>query len=662
MYLHYADMIANGYQRTMPCPFQSQGLLLNPNGDLHYCENSQKLGNVLDDARRVALLQGREPRAPRASQERGLPDLPEPVPGQRRRDEAVRALREVPQARLPGEAGPGAASRHAAGRRARTRGRESSPALLRIVVAVGLTAFVVWTRIPRAVFRTPASATCGGCSRRCCSCCRSGADGLALDGAAVRADARLAAAVPRPSCASSSSARSSASFLPSVGGDIYRAYSLSRHEVRLAESAASVLMDRVLGVLSIVMVGAIAVRVRAATRRPGDRAAAWPASPARLAASRSRCSAIVPRRWRTALSMRLPSATAPHGGMSLTDAMRRYSHHHLELVARAARFGAACRPLRVVQAYCLGRALAIDAAAGYLLRCSSRSSMLVMQLPITISGLGTSQSRSSCSSARPACPRRRPSRSPFCSSRSASSATCRAASSTRRRRSARDRPAIAGRAASRLPRRSLTRRCSSRRRSGSPAWPRRCSYAVVYVACRASRAAPRHRAVRPAASGGWVGGALLGYGLTQLALWAVIVCGLASAAERSSSPGSCSGRDVARRAAPRGRLQRFRMPAWTVRQPRAAAGAAARPGPDGPPYANLGRADADRQSLLPGLLHRRLRLAQRARVRARQVLAAAAQSLPRAAADELLLDLLPVAGDRRATGRPRLPAPTCSAA
>ena len=50
MYLHYADMIANGYHRTMPCPFQSQGLLLNPNGDLHYCENSQKLGNVLDDA------------------------------------------------------------------------------------------------------------------------------------------------------------------------------------------------------------------------------------------------------------------------------------------------------------------------------------------------------------------------------------------------------------------------------------------------------------------------------------------------------------------------------------------------------------------------------------------------------------------------------------
>jgi sulfatase maturation enzyme AslB (radical SAM superfamily) len=48
MYLHYADMIANGYVRTMPCPFRSQGLLLNPNGDLFYCENSDLLGNVLD--------------------------------------------------------------------------------------------------------------------------------------------------------------------------------------------------------------------------------------------------------------------------------------------------------------------------------------------------------------------------------------------------------------------------------------------------------------------------------------------------------------------------------------------------------------------------------------------------------------------------------------
>jgi MoaA/NifB/PqqE/SkfB family radical SAM enzyme len=50
MYLHYADMIANGYRRTMPCPFRTQGLLLNPDGTLFYCENSEPLGNVLDES------------------------------------------------------------------------------------------------------------------------------------------------------------------------------------------------------------------------------------------------------------------------------------------------------------------------------------------------------------------------------------------------------------------------------------------------------------------------------------------------------------------------------------------------------------------------------------------------------------------------------------
>jgi len=50
MYLHYADMIANGYRRTMPCPFRSQGLLLNPNGELFYCENSKQIGNVTDES------------------------------------------------------------------------------------------------------------------------------------------------------------------------------------------------------------------------------------------------------------------------------------------------------------------------------------------------------------------------------------------------------------------------------------------------------------------------------------------------------------------------------------------------------------------------------------------------------------------------------------
>jgi MoaA/NifB/PqqE/SkfB family radical SAM enzyme len=49
IYMHYADMISNGYHRLTPCPFQTQGIMLNPNGDLFFCENSDVVGNVRDE-------------------------------------------------------------------------------------------------------------------------------------------------------------------------------------------------------------------------------------------------------------------------------------------------------------------------------------------------------------------------------------------------------------------------------------------------------------------------------------------------------------------------------------------------------------------------------------------------------------------------------------
>jgi MoaA/NifB/PqqE/SkfB family radical SAM enzyme len=49
VYMHYADMIANGYHRLVPCPFQSQGVMLNPDGGLFFCENSDVMGNVRDE-------------------------------------------------------------------------------------------------------------------------------------------------------------------------------------------------------------------------------------------------------------------------------------------------------------------------------------------------------------------------------------------------------------------------------------------------------------------------------------------------------------------------------------------------------------------------------------------------------------------------------------
>ena len=48
---YYAEVIEQtqgALTRSLPCPFSDQGLLLNPDGSLHYCHNSCTLGNALE--------------------------------------------------------------------------------------------------------------------------------------------------------------------------------------------------------------------------------------------------------------------------------------------------------------------------------------------------------------------------------------------------------------------------------------------------------------------------------------------------------------------------------------------------------------------------------------------------------------------------------------
>ena len=104
IYLHYADMIANGYHRLAPCPFQTQGVMLNPNGDLFFCENSDVVGNVHERRSGRDLLPRGRAGAPPVHPRREVPDLPQPVPDERGGDQAGRAVREVPGARLDGKA------------------------------------------------------------------------------------------------------------------------------------------------------------------------------------------------------------------------------------------------------------------------------------------------------------------------------------------------------------------------------------------------------------------------------------------------------------------------------------------------------------------------------------------------------------------------------
>lgn len=178
-------------------------------------------------------------------------------------------------------------------------------------------------------------------------------------------------------------------FLPSVGGDLYRAYSLSRLRVSGVESAASVLMDRVLGVMSIVVIGVAAlVPGPDAARNPWMLLTLGLASIGCLVAALAVFSSRAALAGQTAATW-LPGARTRRLAAGLLDAVRRYAHHHTELAGVLA-MSVGVQAVRVVQAWCLGRALGIEAGlAMYFVFIPIV--LLIMLLPVTVSGLGTGQ-------------------------------------------------------------------------------------------------------------------------------------------------------------------------------------------------------------------------------------------------------------------------------
>ena len=177
-------------------------------------------------------------------------------------------------------------------------------------------------------------------------------------------------------------------FLPSVGADLYRAYALSRYDVHLAESTASVLMDRALGVLSVVLVAAIALPFAAIEGRRELQVM--------LAVMGAVCSiaAAVVFSERAAQQVRAFAQLVPlpllhRVTAALTDAVRAYAQHH-GAVLRVLVLSVLVQVFRVLQAWCLGRGLGIDLP---LLTYFAFIPIIVfiMQIPVTPNGLGTTQ-------------------------------------------------------------------------------------------------------------------------------------------------------------------------------------------------------------------------------------------------------------------------------
>ena len=260
--------------------------------------------------------------------------------------------------------------------------------LLRLLVGVGLTALVLYWSHPSQIFEAAAAADPKWIAA---------AIGLVLIDRtlmAMRWSELLVALTPgsRPPLRAVLHVFFVSSFVsnfvPSVGADLYRAYELSRHNVHLAESTASVLMDRALGVLSVVLVAAIALPFATIE---GRRELVWILL---LVGAVCVVAAAVVFSERTAMLVRRASQVIPipllhRVTAALVDAVRSYAAHHAA-VTRVLILSVIVQIFRVIQAWCLGQALGISLPLTTYFAFIPLI-VFIMQIPITPNGLGTTQ-------------------------------------------------------------------------------------------------------------------------------------------------------------------------------------------------------------------------------------------------------------------------------
>ena len=178
-------------------------------------------------------------------------------------------------------------------------------------------------------------------------------------------------------------------FVPSVASDMYRAYALSKYDVHLAESTASVLMDRALGVLSVVLVGGVSLLFARNVSVPRELLLSLGLMFAVCAVAAAVVFSETAAGWVRACAALMPIALLRRVAETLTDAVRRYADHHREMV-RVLAFSIVVQIIRVLQAWCLGVGLGLSLPASAYFAFIPVI-VLVMQLPITPNGLGTTQ-------------------------------------------------------------------------------------------------------------------------------------------------------------------------------------------------------------------------------------------------------------------------------
>jgi uncharacterized protein (TIRG00374 family) len=268
--------------------------------------------------------------------------------------------------------------------------RPSAAGLARAAVAIGLTAAVLWASEPRQVLAAAANARFGPLL---------GAIALVVVDRALMAYRWLVLLRPLPAAARPPFGEVLrvffvstfvGTFLPaSVGGDAVRAVALSRLGVPAAASVASVFMDRALGVLSVLVMAAVGLWLAADLWK--NLAVRWA-----LLATAAGCLAIAvvvfseaAARFVARVIDALPSPRLRRAGHALLAAVQEYARHHGALVNVLAG-SVAVQVLRIVQGWLLGRALGVTAPL-WAYFAFIPLILLVMLLPVTVNGLGTSQ-------------------------------------------------------------------------------------------------------------------------------------------------------------------------------------------------------------------------------------------------------------------------------
>jgi uncharacterized protein (TIRG00374 family) len=178
-------------------------------------------------------------------------------------------------------------------------------------------------------------------------------------------------------------------FLPSIGGDAARAYGLSRHDVSVADAAASVVMDRVLGAWSLLLFAFGGLTLTGVARHDTGVLTALALTTAGCAASAAVLYSDAAARTLKRLMGILPGAPLRRASQRLFEAIRRYGQHHA-VVANVTVSSLLVQALRILQAYCLGRGLGIEAPLALYFALIPWT-LLVMLVPVSVNGLGTSQ-------------------------------------------------------------------------------------------------------------------------------------------------------------------------------------------------------------------------------------------------------------------------------